>query len=296
MNIQKLIRCKTIIDAVEKNRYPMLSEIHSAVNTMLQNMKELNGEGIDKVDERTIKRDIEDIRRILRIDIVYASSEKGYYIDENEVDSNENYALMEAANFIFVLQNMKNIRNFIEFEPRKARKGSEHFFAILSALRKKKKIEIKYLHYEKKEVKKRLLSPLGLKEFKGFWYLIANDEEGIKTFGLDRIIELYATDKKSAPIKDFNLNEYYEHCFGIVRFKDEAPQEIEIWTTPIKASYYKANPLHESQKVIEETEEYTVFSIYAYLTYDLQQELRSHGEEHVKVLKPKDGLLTKRYY
>jgi hypothetical protein len=125
---------------------------------------------------------------------------------------------------------------------------------------------------------------------------VTHDHEVVKTFGLDRISNLTVTGKKSERKDDFCLDTYYKDCYGIVRFPDEEPQEILIWTTPIKASYYKANPLHKSQKEVENTAEHTIFSINTYLTYDLQQELRSHGEDSVKIIQPKDGMITKRYY
>lgn len=295
MTLEKLLRCKTIIEEVKNGSYPSLSELVEAVNKMLCSLHEINETGHKDVVERTIKRDIEDIRRVLTYNIEYDSKEKGYTIEMNNSEP-QIEALLEAAQLVHVLQNMKNVKPYIAFEPRKAKTGSKFFFEILEAINNQKTIEFKYTQYEKKEQTKRLVSPLGLKEFKGFWYLIAQDESGIKTFGLDRITDLKPTIHKSKSSKDFNLEKYYEHCYGIVRFPDEDPQEILIKASRIKASYYKANPLHKSQKVVEETAEYTIFSLHVCLTYDLQQELRSHGEKDVMIIQPKDGMITKRYY
>lgn len=295
MTLEKLLRCKTIIEVVKNSDYTTMAKLCEAVNKMLGSLHAINETGHKDVVERTIKRDIEDIRRILEVNIEYDSKEKRYSIEMNKSEP-QIEALLEAAQLVHVLQNMENIKPYIAFEPRKAKTGSKFFFKILESIKDKKKIEFKYTQYEKKEQTKRLVSPLGLKEFKGFWYLIAKDESGIKTFGLDRITGLNPTRHKSEPSQDFNLEKYYEHCYGIVRFPDEGPQEILIKATPIKASYYKANPLHKSQKVEEETAEYTIFSLNVYLTYDLQQELRSHGEQDVKIIQPIDGLITKRFY
>ncbi len=296
MTLEKLLRCKTIIEEVRNGCNPTMSKLVESVNKMLGSLHEINETGHKDVVERTIKRDIEDIRRILEINIEYDQNLKKYSI----VDLNENELqteiLMDAVHLYFVMQNMENIKPYISFEPRKAKTGSKFFFEILEAIKLEKKIEFKYTQYEKKEQTIRLVSPLGLKEFKGFWYLIAQDESGIKTFGLDRINDLTLTSQKLKKIEDFTLEKYYEHCYGIVRFPDEEPQEILIKATPIKASYYKANPLHKSQKVVEENAEYTIFSLDVCLTYDLQQELRSHGEKDVMIIQPKDGMITKRYY
>lgn len=296
MTLEKLLRCKTIIDEVKNSSHTSsMVNICEAVNKMLGSLYSINESGHKDVGERTIKRDIEDIRRTFEINIEYDSDEKGYFIKMNKSEP-QIEALLEAAQLVHVLQNMENIKPYIAFEPRKEKTGTKFFFEILEAIKDKKKIEFKYTQYEKKEQTKRLVSPLGLKEFKGFWYLIAQDESGIKTFGLDRINDLNIPGQKSMLNNSFSLEKYYEHCFGIVRFPDEDPQEILIKVSPIKASYYKANPLHKSQKVEEETAEYTIFSLNVYLTYDLQQELRSHGEQDVKIIQPIDGLTTKRFY
>ncbi len=295
MKIEQLLRCKTIIDEIRKNTYPSIEELGGSVNKMLHNLHQLSDMEHKDVVIRTIKRDIEDIRRVLKIDIVYNSKENGYFI-ENTFPDYDCDALLEAINLVFVLQNMENVKDYISFDARKAKKGTTYFFEILEAIRNKKKIEFDYTHYEKKELSKRLVSPVGLKEFKGFWYLVTRDNNVVKTFGLDRVSNLTVKGQKSELNSNFFLDEYYKDCYGIVRFHDEEPQEILIWTTPIKASYYKANPLHKSQNIKEETSEYTIFSIKVYLTYDLQQELRSHGEDSVKITQPIDGMKTKRFY
>jgi len=125
--------------------------------------------------------------------------------------------------------------------------------------------------------------------------LVAGEENKIKIFGLDRISGLHKSMEKSAYPKDFSLDSYFEHCYGIVRLPNTEPQVIVIWAIPIKAAFYKANPLHSSQKVVEETADYTLFSLFVYFTYDLQQEIRSHGEERVKIIKPENELKIERY-
>lgn len=297
MNIEQLLRCKTILELVENGRYPTLKDLNEAVNNMLYKLQELNDSESKSVTDRTTKRDITDIRSLLRVYIDYDIINKGYYIEDKDYNENECNALLEAANLVFVLQNMNNVKGNISFEPRKAKSGTVHFFEMLEAIRKRHKISFNYSHYEKKESTNREVSPLGLKEFKGFWYLVAHDGKAYKTFGLDRISNLMVikTGKSYYP-KEFSLENYYEHCYGIVRFSDEEPQEILIRTAPIKASYYKANPLHKSQKIVDVQAEFTIFSIFTYLTYDLQQELLSHGEKEVSVIQPSDGLVIKRYY
>ena len=52
-----------------------------------------------------------------------------------------------------------------------------------------------------------------------------------------------------------------------------------------KNLYFRSLPLHHSQQVVAQTDEYTIFSCFLQPTYDFRQELLSHGAE-VEVLSP----------
>ena len=59
--------------------------------------------------------------------------------------------------------------------------------------------------------------------------------------------------------------------------------QLEVYGT--KAKYFKALPLHHSQNVIYEGDRFTQFQYYMSSTYDLKQELLSHGSE-IRVIAP----------
>lgn len=288
----KLLRCKFIIDEIEKGYNPSLSNLTTKTNQWLENINSVIGDVHIDLSERTIKRDIAEIRELFGVHI---KSRQGYYIEKESGDTTQLHSTFDTLLLYFIRKNRPDTNKSIRFAPRRAT-GTDLFFIILKAIKDKKKIEFHYSQYEKREVTMRLVSPLGLKEFKGFWYIVASDKEGIKTFGLDRISSLGVSLENSLVPVDFDLDDYYKHCYGIVRLPNDEPQEIIIKTAPIKAAYYKANPLHHSQKIVEENEDFTTFSLFIYLTYDLQQELRSHGDDQVKVLKPERALDKERYF
>lgn len=290
----KLMRSKLIIDELEANTYPSLSDLKAKIELWLENIQVISGDIKTDISERSVKRDLQDIKQIFNLHISYSKAKNGYYIEDNSFSTKGIHEALDHFNLFFLQKNIPDANKYIRFAPRKAA-GSELFFTVLKAIETKKKLAFTYAQYEKKETTTRLVSPLGLKEFKGFWYLIASDKKGIKTFGLDRISGLCTSLEKAFVPEGFDLDEYYKHCYGIVRFHGGEPQEIIIRTTPIKASYYKANPLHRSQRIMEEAQDYVIFSLFIYLTYDLQQELRSHGTDQVEVLKPEGGLEEEKY-
>lgn len=292
--LQKLYSYITIIKYVEdpsEKKPKTLKGIHDAVNNQLINNSDTEG-----VSERTIQRYISDIKKYLRIEIEFNSKEDKYEIKEKGEDEILHY--IEAANIVYTMQNIHSVKKHIAFDKRKVKKGIEHYFDIIKAIEKNKKIEFGHINYFDNVKKDKIVTPLGLKEFKGFWYLIAKEKDSdvIKAYGLDRITYLKESPYDNAEsIEDFDINEYYKDCYGIVKFPDEKPQEIKIWATPIKAAYYRANPLHESQKEIEKNDTHSIFSIFVCLTYDLQQEIRSHGENEVKIIEPKNAMDKVRY-
>ena len=147
MNIEQLLRCKTILEEVEKAKFPTLKDLNEAVNSMLYKLHELNDSEYKTVTDRTTKRDIRDIRSLLRVDIDYDTLNKGYCIENDDYNENECNALLEAANLVFVLQNMDNVKGNISFEPRKEKSGTGHFFEMLEAIRKRRKLSFKYTSY-----------------------------------------------------------------------------------------------------------------------------------------------------
>ncbi len=291
----KLLRCKLIIEELEKGYYPSLTALTNKINHWLESVHLFDGDIKTDISKRTVKRDIAEIRQLFNINIEHSKTQNGYLINGSTLDSNHIHTLLDNLHLFFIQKNAPDANKHIRFAPRQA-SGSELFFIILKATNDQKKVAFTYSQYEKQEVSQRLVSPLGLKEFKGFWYLVASENKGIKTFGLDRISGLSVSLENAFIPEYFDLDEYYEHCYGIVRLPNDEPLDIIIKTTHIKAAYYKANPLHHSQRIIEETNEYTIFSLYMYLTYDLQQELRSHGVDQVEVLKPKRALDGERYF
>lgn len=292
MNLEKLLRNKYIYDLISRKSFISKEEILENVNT---NFVEIFSAKIEDLSATTIKRSIGEIKEMFNVDVIYSHIKKGYYIESSGLDESVSDVL-DSLNLFYLINNTPNALNHIRFAPRKAI-GIEYFFEIVKAIESKKKILFIYTHYEKKESTQRKVSPLGLKEFKGFWYLVSLDGGIIKNFGLDRISGLRIINEKSAAKKDFSMEKHFEHSYGIVNFPDEEPQEVLIKMKPIKWSYYKAKPLHHTQKLVEETADYTIISLYIKFTYDLKQELRSHAKGELEVLKPENGLDgEERYY
>lgn len=158
---------------------------------------ELDFHGYDfNISKRTFLRDLEEIRQFLHVDILYDFSKRVYYISEENREE-ENNRMLEAYDMFNVLNKTDSFADYIFFEKRRPQ-GTEHFYGLLHAIKNCFCIQLKHKKFWDDEVTERKVKPLGLKEFKGRWYLIAKDEKSdpVKTFGLDRIIDFTITKQR----------------------------------------------------------------------------------------------------
>ena len=101
-------------------------------------------------------------------------------------------------------------------------------------------IEIKHNKYFEHEVVK-VLNPLGLREYRNRWYLIAADtsKNYISTFGLDKISALEVTNKKFKYSENYNIEEAFKYAYGIMTIENKEPIEIVLSYTPYQGNYIK---------------------------------------------------------
>lgn len=107
----------------------------------------------------------------------------------------------------------------------------------------------------------------------------------MRIYALDRMKNVEMTDKKFKLPDDFDLEEYFEGCVGII-----ADKEIEIERVVIKAYGYARNylatlPIHSSQKEIARDDESTTYSYMVRPNYEFLQALLMQGDQ-IEVLEP----------
>ncbi|MEO6883254.1 MAG: WYL domain-containing protein [Bacteroidia bacterium] len=243
-------------------------------------------EYVFNTSKRTFQRDLEDILSTYNIEIKYDFSQKKYFI--NEEDQTEvNDRMLEAFDMFNALNVSDRLSKHIHFEKRKPQ-GTENLYGLLHAIKNNFQIKFSYQKYWDEEIEIRKTEPYALKEFKNRWYLMAKDlkDEQIKSFALDRLSNLEITKTKFLYPKEFNLEENYKYCFGIISPDDGNVEEIILSFNPLQGKYIKSLPLHETQQIIEDTKKELRIKLKLYITFDFIMELLSYGED-VKVIQPK---------
>lgn len=239
------------------------------------------------VSKRTFQRDLEDIRSIYNIDIQYNFSKKVYFIDfEQQPELNER--ILEAFDTFNALNITDRLSDYIHFEKRRPQ-GTGNLYGCLHAIKNQFQINFIYQKFWENEMTERVVEPYALKEFKNRWYILAKDlkDNQVKSFALDRITELDLTKKKFQIPKDFNINNYYKNCFGIISPNGQELQEIILSFDSFQGKYIKSLPLHESQQVLIDNDEELRIKLKLFVTHDFFMELLSYGES-MKVIGPEN--------
>ena len=256
--------------------------------TDIENNLEVQGEVdgcIYSISQRQFQRDIKDIRELYNIDITFDRKHMMYRIEFDEA-SEMDTRIFEAFDTFNALNVTDRLSSHIHFENRRPQ-GTEHLYGILHAIRNGLEIEFTYTKYWDDKVSQRRLQPYALKEFRNRWYVVGADlkDNQIKSFGLDRLTDLEITKKRFTIPQDFNVQEHYRYCFGIISPNADKPQEVVLSFTEYQGKYIKSLPLHHTQQILVDCKEELRVKLKVFITEDFVMEIISHGER-VRVLEP----------
>jgi len=176
--------------------------------------------------------------------------------------------------------------DFIDFEKVPFVKGSEHLNKLIRSIRQKKVINITYRAFHTKIDHHHDIHPYLLKEYRNRWYLVGFHDyfREIRIYGLDRIIKIEEKPEKEYLDSNFSPEQYFKNSIGIFSpVKD--PPEIILQFNKEAAQYFVTQPIHESQKILEENGETVTFSLKVHPTVELIQIILGWGSE-VRVVEP----------
>lgn len=244
-----------------------------------------------EVSDRTIQRDIEQIRFEFGIEIKYHRDKNGYYIDyKNSLNIESFFRFLEIVNTAELLTESlfesKNSLNHISFDTGGGLKGVENLKPLLKAIKDRRKISFIHFNFHTGKSRKYTLKPYLLKEYQNRWYIVGiiGGIKEFRTFGIDRIENLEIQTENFKHDKNLNPVEIFNKTIGLV-YSNNTLQTIVLSFTPIQGKYIKTLPLHTSQKILIDDENECRVSIEVVPNYELTQQILKHGET-VKVLEP----------
>lgn len=275
-----------ILKKLKAKKYTSYQDLQKYINNELEHLQMWDDTLEIGFSQRTLQRDVKEIRNLFGIDIEFSRSYKGYYIMQDETENMNFQRMMEAFDTFSSLNMSQGVQPFIHLEKRRPQ-GTENMYGLLHAIKNNLQIGYVYHKFWEDESTQRLVAPYALKEFKNRWYLVAKDTKtgNIRTFALDRMSELEITKQKFVAPLNFDVEEMFGHCFGIITPDDEPVEEVVLSFTPFQGKYIKTLPLHHTQQILIDNEQECSVSLKVKLTFDFEQEILSHGA-NVKVVSP----------
>ena len=281
-----IYRYLLIVKKLQASKYASFEELKNHLDSNFDFMQMQDDTLTVGLSLRTLQRDIKEIRNTFNVNIEYSRSEKGYFIDNMEVDNVNFQRRIEAFDMFNSLNIAKDITPFVHLEKRRP-EGTDNLYLLLQAIKKKVVVKFSYEKFWKEEITTREFEPYGLKEFKYRWYVLGKDTKDnvVKTFGLDRISDLEITNKKFKLPKEYNIEEQFRYSFGIISPNAEEPEEIILSFDPVQGKYIKTLALHHDQEEIASNSKEFRIKLKLYITHDLVMELLSYGK-NLKVIAP----------
>lgn len=281
MSLQGTIhRYSIILDQLSRSRCPSFSDLK----------EHLFDQGFE-VSERTIQRDIEQIRNEFGIDVAYDRSTNGYYIEEENSPGLHTFLrfLYIVRTGLLLADSLKDSREAMKYISFEYESDSGNVFwlsDLMSAIREHRKVRFNHINFHTDTQKVFTISPYLLREYQGRWYVIGKvDRLGeLRTFGMDRILELEILETGFSPPAAEKVRALFDHVIGLVYSEGEIT-EVELSFTPVQGRYIKSLPLHTSQEVIIDNQEEVRVRLTVIPNYELIQKILSHGDR-VKVIRP----------
>lgn len=237
------------------------------------------------------------IEDVFGITIKCNRSTNRYYIEYSEDIADEHAEMAWLIN-TFTVNNMLSLgkerlsgRVAVENIP------SGHIFltSVLEAMTENHEISIEYRKYSSTDAEKLTIRPYAVKENAKRWYIIAYciERQGLRVYGLDRVISLEPTGKTFRMPKNFDVEEMFATSFGVYLSQGKG-QKVTFRASQTEARYLRDLPIHISQQEESQDESHVTFSIFVCtkdpngtLYKDIIMEFCRYGSQ-IEVLAPED--------
>lgn len=209
-----------------------------------------------------------------------------YYISNREAlteDSIQNW-MLSTLSVNHVISESLSLKKRILLEPIPSEKG--YLEPIINAMKKKRLINIYYHKYGAEEPKEYVMAPYCIKMYHRRWYILGRYKSGeFRVFSFDRIKELIISNETFELDEDFDAEDYFSECYGVVRMEEMPVERIVLRAYGDENLYMRDLPVHHSQMEIGSGDGYTDFECYLRPTLDFCGYILSRGSR-LQVIKP----------
>jgi predicted DNA-binding transcriptional regulator YafY len=182
---------------------------------------------------------------------------------------------------------LKSNQKVISFEENQFLTGREFIRNFYNAIVNQNVLKIVYQSFKQQESVELEFHPYHLKQYNSRWFVfgIVTGNTNITNLPLDRIFSIDESHNKYVPNDSVDFDEYFEDVIGVSVPNNSVPQKVMLKIDRELWPYIKTKPLHGSQKVKQETNEFTLIQLEVHLNYELESLILSRGEA-IEVLEP----------
>lgn len=205
---------------------------------------------------------------------------------DNETDSLRQQWIIDSVSVNGMLNEARDLAERIVID--EVPSARTNLPVVLDAMREGLRLKFTYRSYTRlTPTYNNVVEPYFMKIFQRVWYLIGRNvaQDKIKTYALDRMTAPEIVDEPFNLPPLFSPQKFFRDCYGITSSPD-APMDIVLKVDATQANYFRAVPLHHSQRE-ELGNGFSLFSYRMCNTFDLRARLLSHGPA-VEVLEPKE--------
>lgn len=275
-----LKRYSLILEKLESNSFPSKKQLQD----------HLEAHGLQD-SERTIDRDLGALRNEFGLSIPFDRKQRGYtYLpEENDHLANVFLRFLEVARTAELLESSfkegQESINHLSFEYSASLRGIDQLGSLLKAVKEHNSIQFIHENFQRETKEEKLLHPYMLKEFQGRWYIIGTleDQQTIRTYGIDRITNLKVLPKKFNPDPSLKIQENFHHIIGLVYNGGEV-EKVVLHVDAEQEPYFRTLPLHSSQVLFPKGDHYRL-TLDVIPNFELRQKLMMH-HPRIKVLEP----------
>lgn len=265
----------------ERQRYVPREELEEYVRLRMEERD------ATPVDIRTIQRDFKNIEDLFGICIRFDKKWSGYYINEEDSLINEQYErLLLNFDLLNALDKTSNLHTYVLAEHHRP-SDTECLPALIKAIKFSHPVAFDYIYVrEEGRMREKKVLPHYLKEDQQRWYLLAYDNNVLKTFNVDciRNLRIYYEETFKRDM-DIDANDLFKDSYGIWNQPDIPVENIELSYSALDGRFLKSVPLHHSQKIIADNETEFRITLRLRITNDFVMALLARSSS-LTVIKP----------
>lgn len=265
----------------ERQRYVPREELEEYVRLRMEERD------ATPVDIRTIQRDFKNIEDLFGICIRFDKKWSGYYINEEDSLINEQYErLLLNFDLLNALDKTSNLHTYVLAEHHRP-SDTECLPALIKAIKFSHPVAFDYIYVrEEGRMRNKKVLPHYLKEDQQRWYLLAYDNNMLKTFNVDciRNLRIYYEETFKRDM-DIDVNDLFKDSYGIWNQPDIPIEDIELSYSALDGRFLKSVPLHHSQKIIADNETEFRITLRLRITNDFVMALLARSSS-LTVIKP----------